>query len=92
MYIIPIILNFSLLSPQQKPDNSEIGIDDEIITIEETDYRERKQPKKGKPAALVTTQSETGIDVLTPSFVMDESNRNQTWLYDTPGIINENQV
>ena len=23
---------------------------------------------------------------------MDEPNKNQTWLYDTPGIISENQV
>lgn len=42
--------------------------------------------------ALVPTQSETGLDVLKPSFVMDEPNKSQTWLYDTPGIISENQV
>ena len=80
--------------PQQKPDNTEIGIDEEIISKEETSYREklprRKLTRRGNPVALVPTQ--TSLDILKPSFVMDEPNKNQTWLYDTPGIISENQV
>ena len=81
---------------QKKPHDSEIGIDDEIITKEETSYRDklprRKVTRRGNPVALVPTQSETGLDILKPSFVTDEPNRSQTWLYDTPGIISENQV
>lgn len=80
----------------RKPDNPEIGIDDEIISKEETSYRDklprRKLTRRGNPVALVPTQRETSLDILKPSFVMDEPNKNQTWLYDTPGIISQNQI
>jgi len=87
-----ILVHFS----QKKPDDTEIRIDDEIITKEETSYKDklprRNVTRRGNPVALVPTQSETSLDILKPSFVMDEPNKSQTWLYDTPGIVSGNQV
>jgi len=80
----------------EKPDNTEIRIDDEIITKEETSYKDklprRIVTRRGNPVALVPTQSETSLDILKSSFVMDEPNKSQTWLYDTPGIVSGNQI
>lgn len=44
---------------------------------------------------LVTSSSQnrsSALAAIEPSFVTDQPNENQTWLYDTPGIINERQV
>ena len=83
-------------SSGQNSDDTEIEIDNEIIDKEETDYRERTTTRRGRRRrALVPTQSEnrsTGLAIIEPSFVMDQPYKNQTWLYDTPGIINEKQV
>ena len=90
--ISPLTLS-SIYSLQQKSDDTEYQIDEEIISKEETSYREKKKNRsagKGNRVALVPTQS--GLEILKPSFVMDQANKNQTWLYDTPGIISENQV
>ena len=32
------------------------------------------------------------VAIIQPSFVMDQLNKNQTWVYDTPGIISDKQV
>ena len=80
----------------QHSDDREIETDNEIINKEETDYRERgKNRRKKHLQALVPSEPDnrsSGITVVQPSFVMDQPNKKQTWLYDTPGIINEKQV
>ena len=73
----------------------EIEIDNEIIDKEETDYRERGKNRGKHLQALVPSEPDnrsSGITVVQPSFVMDQPNKKQTWLYDTPGVINEKQV
>jgi len=80
----------------EKSDNPEIEIDDEIIDKEETDYKERRYSRRGKRRnALVPLQSDnrsSSLAILKPSFVTDQPNKSQTWLYDTPGIINKKQI
>lgn len=79
----------------QYSDDREIDIDNEIIDKEETDYRERGKHTRKRLQALVPSEPDnrsSGITVVQPSFVMDQPNKKQTWLYDTPGIINEKQV
>lgn len=79
----------------QYSDEREIEIDNEIINKEETDYRERGKNRRKHLQALVPAEPDnrsSGITIVQPSFVMDQPNKKQTWLYDTPGIINEKQV
>ena len=79
----------------QYSDDHEIEIDNEIIDKEETDYRERGKNRRKHLQALVPSEPDnrsSGITIVQPSFVMDQPNKKQTWLYDTPGIINEKQV
>ena len=79
----------------QYSDDREIEIDNEIIDKEETDYRERGKNRRKHLQALVPSEPDnrsSGIIVVQPSFVMDQPNKKQTWLYDTPGVINEKQV
>lgn len=79
----------------QYSDDREIEIDNEIIDKEETDYRERGKNRRKHLQALVPSEPDnrfSGVTVVQPSFVMDQSNKKQTWLYDTPGIINKKQV
>ncbi|XP_022783749.1 nitric oxide-associated protein 1-like isoform X2 [Stylophora pistillata] len=80
----------------EKPDDVEYQIDDEIISKEETSYREKmKKNYIGKGSSTALVPSQTGLDLFKPSFVMYEpntSNKNQRWLYDTPGIISEHQI
>ena len=79
----------------QYSDDREIEIDNEIIDKEETDYRERGKNRRKHLQALVPSEPDnrsSGITVVQPSFVMDQPNKKQTWLYDTPGVINEKQV
>ena len=79
----------------QYSDDREIEIDNEIIDKEETDYRERGKNRRKHLQALFPSEPDnrsSGITVVQPSFVMDQPNKKQTWLYDTPGVINEKQV
>lgn len=84
---------FSFHPLQQKPDDIEYQIDDEIISKEETSYRDKKKKSSiGKGSSTAIVPSQTGLQTFKPSFVMYQPNRNQRWLYDTPGVISENQV
>ena len=79
----------------QYSDDREIELDNEIIDKEETDYRECGKNRRKHLQALVPSKPDnrsSGITVVQPSFVMDQPNKKQTWLYDTPGVINEKQV
>lgn len=83
----------------KKSDDVEIEIDKEIIDKQETSYKERQSIRKMRGSRgknmLVPSHSvnkPSGIAVIQPSFVMDQPNKNQTWLYDTPGIVSDKQI
>lgn len=81
--------------PRQYSDEPEIELDDEIIDKGETVYRERITKRGKQRTGLVPSHSEkraSGLAIFKPSFVTDQPNKNRTWLYDTPGIINDKQV
>lgn len=81
-------------------DDAEIEIDEEIIDKQETSYKVGQNVKrmrgKGRgrrklvQSHLINKSSDVAI--IQPSFVMDQLNKNQTWVYDTPGIISDKQI
>ena len=98
-YFSSMPVSITLMSLSKKSDDVEIEIDKEIIDKQETSYKERQSIRKMRGSRgknmLVPSHSvnkPSGIAVIQPSFVMDQPNKNQTWLYDTPGIVSDKQV
>ena len=98
-YFSSMPVSITLMSLSKKSDDVEIEIDKEIIDKQETSYKERQSTRKMRGSRgknmLVPSHSvnkPSGIAVIQPSFVMDQPNKNQTWLYDTPGIVSDKQV
>lgn len=98
-YFSRMPVSITLMSLSKKSDDVEIEIDKEIIDKQETSYKERQSIRKMRGSRgknmLVPPHSvnkPSGIAVIQPSFVMDQPNKNQTWLYDTPGIVSDKQV
>lgn len=88
----------TLMSLSKKSDDLEIEIDEEIVDKQETSYKERQSirklrgRRKNMLAPLHSVNKPSGVAVIQPSFVTDQPNKNQTWLYDTPGIVSDKQV
>ena len=82
----------------QKSEDPEIEIDQEIIDKEETSYRERRNTRRGRQKnTLILPQLKnrsSDLAIVKPRFVTvtDQPSKNQTWMYDTPGVISEKQV
>ena len=93
---MPVLI--TLMSLSKKSDDLEIEIDEEIIDKQETSYKERQSirklrgRRKNMLAPLHSVNKPSGVAVIQPSFVTDQPNKNQTWLYDTPGIVSDKQV
>ena len=97
-YFSSMHVSMTLMSLSKKSDDVEMEIDEEIIDKQETSYKERQSIRKmrgRRKHMLVPSHSvkkPSGIAVIQPSFVTDQPNKNQTWLYDTPGIVSDKQV
>lgn len=74
-------------------DGDEYDIDPEIMNKAETSYKERTNKTTAAMTTMETDTTGSKIDILRPEIVSNVTEKEQqSWFYDTPGILNENQV
>lgn len=75
-------------------DKNDYEIDPDVIDVQETAYKKLKSSSSTAVLPVVTEDStDNALEAFKPEVINSTlKNEHQAWFYDTPGVINENQV